>query len=222
VQLWRKLGAQVDREPADGHSEVHELAGSTATESNFRIFAPGRYAIHVATHGFFLGVDCTGRQEHGASEPDEITLAGLMADSPLLLSGLALAGANTRDRAPSTEDDGILTAEEIVSMNLAGVEWVVLSACETGLGKIESGEGVFGLRRAFQIAGVRNLVMSLWAVNDSETALWMGKMFEERLRGGNTVAESVREASLAVLRHRRAEGLSTHPYYWGAFVATGG
>lgn len=221
VQLWRKFGAPVDTDPAQRHSVLHELAGSTATESNFRLLAPGRYAIHLATHGFFLGADCVGRRARGATEPDEIALAGLMADSPLLLSGLALSGANTREQAPSAENDGILTAEEIASMNLAGVEWVVLSACETGLGKIESGEGVFGLRRAFQIAGVRNLVMSLWAVNDSETALWMEKLFEQRLRGRNTGAQSVRAASLAVLRHRRAEGLSTHPYFWGAFVATG-
>jgi len=80
------------------------------------------------------------------------------AENPLLLSGLAFAGANRRTSAKPEESDGILTAEEIASLNLEGVDWAVLSACNTGAGEIKVGEGVFGLRRAFQVAGAKTVV----------------------------------------------------------------
>jgi CHAT domain-containing protein len=142
-------------------------------------------------------------------------------DSPLLLSGLALAGANRRNEAGPNEEDGILTAEEIASLDLSGVEWAVLSACETGVGEVRAGEGVFGLRRAFQVAGARTLIMSLWSVEDEATRAWMGYLYRARLEEKKDTAESVRAASLAVLEERRAKGESTHPFYWGAFVAAG-
>lgn len=224
IRLWTKhappSGSSFGR---NSRPEVAELAGAAATERSFRSLARGRSALHVATHGFFLGSECAGRRVAlaGAAEADELALGGLLAESPLLLSGLAFAGANRRARASSAEDDGILTAEEIASLDLSGVDLVVLSACETGLGRIEAGEGVFGFRRAFQVAGVRSLVMSLWAVDDDATARWMESMFEHRWRKRRTIAESVRAASLEVLRERERSGLDTHPFYWGAFVSTG-
>jgi CHAT domain-containing protein len=142
-------------------------------------------------------------------------------ENPLLLSGLALAGANQRAAARPDEDDGILTAEEVASLNLSGVEWAVLSACDTGLGTITSGEGVFGLRRAFQIAGAHTVIMSLWSVDDQATRRWMRALYEGRFQRSLDTAHAVREAGLAVLRERRAKGLSTLPFYWAAFVAAG-
>ena len=137
------------------------------------------------------------------------------------LSGLALAGADHRASAKPDAEDGILTAEEVVSLNLEGVEWAVLSACDTGLGRIKAGEGVFGLRRAFQIAGVRTVIMSLWAVEDEATRLWMRSLYEGRLVRHLSTSRAVRDASIAVLADRRAKRLSAHPFYWAGFVAAG-
>ena len=141
-------------------------------------------------------------------------------DAPLLLSGLALAGANRRGDTGPDAEDGILTSEEIATLDLSGVDWVVLSSCESGLGRILSGEGVLGLRRAFQVAGARTLIISLWKVEDETTSEWMRHLYEGRLQGMST-AGSVRYASLAILNARRARGLSTDPFFWGAFAAAG-
>ena len=137
------------------------------------------------------------------------------------LSGLVLAGANHRESAGPDEEDGILTAEEVSAMNLRGVEWAVLSACETGLGELRSGEGVLGLRRAFKQAGVATLVMSLWPVGDEPTEEWMNALYEQRLVKKRPTPEAVREAGLEILNKRRKHRDSTHPYYWGGFVASG-
>ena len=114
-----------------------------------------------------------------------------------------------------------MTAEEIAGMNLEGVEWAVLSACDTGLGHIEAGEGVFGLRRAFQLAGARTVIVSLWQVDDSSTRRWMAELYRRRFASRMGTAESVRGAGLSLLQARRAAHLSTHPLYWGGFVAAG-
>lgn len=189
---------------------VLELTGADASESAFKARAPGCGILHLATHSFLLGSACPSPLDRAA------------VNSPLLLSGLALAGANRRAEVTQCADceDGILTAEEIASLDLSGAEWVVLSACETGVGKVMAGEGVFGLRRAFQVAGARTLIMSLWKVEDEGTRDWMRRLYQARVTGMST-AEAVRSASLDVLRDRRARGLSTHPFYWGAFVASG-
>jgi CHAT domain-containing protein len=141
--------------------------------------------------------------------------------SPLLLSGLAMAGANHRDQAGPGEEDGVLTAEEIAGLDLSGVEWAVLSACDTGVGEIEAGEGVFGLRRAMQVAGVRTLIMSLWPVDDRATREWMTALYHGRLVRHLDSADAVRHAGLSVLQARREAGESTHPFYWAAFVGAG-
>jgi CHAT domain-containing protein len=143
------------------------------------------------------------------------------AENPLLLSGLAFAGANRRASAGPDDSDGILTAEEIAGINLEGVDWAVLSGCDTGVGEIKLGEGVFGLRRAFQVAGARTVIMSLWPVEDQTTREWMATLYQEHFRDGKDTPESVRGASLKILRRRRANRESTHPFYWGAFIAAG-
>jgi CHAT domain-containing protein len=217
--------------------EVHELArlwtesraqileSQAATERAFKSAAPGRRVLHLATHGFFLGA-CgpmvAGTRSVGGlvAAPTPSATAGLQ-DNPLLLSGLALAGANRRKAAGPDDEDGILTAEEVAGLNLTGVEWAVLSACDTGRGEVRIGEGVFGLRRAFQMAGVHTVIMSLWSVEDQATMEWMRALYVNRVQEGLSTAEAMHAASLSVLRARRARGLTTHPFYWGGFIAAG-
>lgn len=186
------------------------LSGAAASEAAFRAEAPGKRVLHVATHGFFLGEQCGGARK----------LVGEAAtQSPLVLSGLALAGANQRQA--SDGEDGLLTAEEVAGLPLDGVEWVVLSGCDTGLGQIRAQEGVFGLRRAFQTAGAGTVIMSLWPVEDFAARDWMKRLYAARLTKGLSTAESLRDASRAMLAARRAAGQSTHPFFWAAFVGAG-
>ena len=206
-------------------SPAELLEDRAASERAFKRDAPGHQVLHIATHGFFLGNCAPGvagtRSVGGLSKkPGTGPKLGL-GESPLLLSGLAFAGANRRAAARPGDDDGILTAEEVTALNLEGVEWAVLSACDTGLGAVKTGEGVFGLRRAFQVAGVRTVIMSLWAVDDQAARLWMRALYEARLRKHLNTAAAMREASLTMLHNRRAHGQSTHPFFWGAFVAVG-
>ncbi len=208
-------------------SSVATLVGAKASEAAFKEMAPGRRALHVATHGFFLAGRCQIALDPtrgiGGMSPTSgaESLSPTTADNPLLLSGLVLAGANHRHAAGPEEEDGILTSEEIAALDLSGVEWAVLSACDTGVGAVEAGEGVFGLRRAFRIAGATTLIMSLWAVEDEPARRWMGALYKGRFVKGLATAEAVREASMEILRQRRKDGSSTHPFYWGGFVAAG-
>lgn len=141
--------------------------------------------------------------------------------NPLSLSGLVLAGANAREETMAGEEDGILTAEEVATLDLRGVECVVLSACDTGVGEVMASEGVFGLRRAFRIAGAKTLVLSLWPVEDASTRFWMRELYRETFADGASTAEAVRAASLRTLEWARKSGASTSPATWGAFVASG-
>jgi CHAT domain-containing protein len=215
VRLW---------DGSEKSSPTHILTGAAATERAFKIQARGSRVLHVATHGFFLGSDCAGRSGTravgGITRPGS-NLDATFSENPLLQSGLAFAAANHHTEARADEEDGILTAEEVAALDLGGTEWAVLSACDTGLGEVHSGEGVLGLRRAFQIAGVRAVIMSLWPVDDLATREWMAALYRAHLRDKLDTAESVRAASLSVLRERRAKGLSTDPLYWAAFVAAG-
>jgi CHAT domain-containing protein len=211
--------------------EVVVLKGPSAGERSVKELLPGKRVAHFATHGFFLDGNCAG-----SGEADDAGKRGIGGISPLgaphpaprvgvnpfLLAGLALAGANRRANVGPSEEDGILTAEEIASLDLSGVDWVVLSACDTGVGEVRSGEGVLGLRRAFEVAGAGTLIMSLWAVEDRSARDWMSTLYDGRFRRNLDTAEAVREANLGVLKSLRAQGRSTHPFYWAAFVAAGG
>jgi CHAT domain-containing protein/tetratricopeptide (TPR) repeat protein len=223
--IWRRSREARSLGPAS------HLTGAQASEAEFKNRAPGHRVLHLATHGFFLGGRCAsttdsargigglavtaGGSDSGGTEPPGT------ADNPLLLSGLALAGANNRASVGPEEEDGILTAQEVAALDLSSVEWAVLSACDTGVGEIRAGEGVFGLRRAFQIAGAKTLIMSLWPVDDASTGRWMEELYKARIKAGKGTAECVRQASLEVLRWRRRHDLSTHPFYWAGFVAAG-
>ena len=179
------------------------LRGENATEAAFKNMTPGKAMIHVATHGFFIGSRCEAE-----------------AESPLLRAGLAFAGAN-RHASGTSREDGILTAEEVASLDLEKAGWVVLSGCDTGAGEWQTGEGVLGLRRAFRIAGAQALVMSLWPVDDQETRRWMIDLYKAHLGRKLSATGSVRLASENQLRARRTAGQSTHPFYWAGFIAVG-
>jgi CHAT domain-containing protein len=206
VRIWRRH--QLTRAPdrSQVSEEVLRLSGRSATEEALKRRAAAARVLHLATHGFFFGSRCA-------------PAAG--GENPLLLTGFALAGANRRRAAGSDDEDGILTAEEVATLDLRAVEWAVLSACDTGVGEVRAGEGVFGLRRAFQVAGARTVIMSLWPVEDEDTRRWMTGVYERRFARGAGTMEAVREASLEQLRRRRQAGLSTHPFYWGGFIAAG-
>jgi tetratricopeptide (TPR) repeat protein/CHAT domain-containing protein len=211
--------------------EVILLEGRGAGEGAVKQLLPGRRVAHFATHAFFLsgncveslGDDAAAMRGIGGITPVPAHHSASRAEvNPFLLSGLALAGANRRENVPPGAEDGILTAEEIASLDLSGLDWVVLSACDTGVGEVQSGEGVLGLRRAFEVAGAGTLIMSLWAVEDRSAREWMRILYEGRFRKNLETAEAVHEADLTALKSLRGQGRSTHPFYWAAFVAVGG
>jgi hypothetical protein len=133
--------------------------------------------------------------------------------NPLLRSGLALAGANLRSDLHS---EGILTASEVSSLNLWGTKLVTLSACQTGVGEVKNGEGVYGLRRAVFMAGAETLVMSLWAVSDAVTREMMTGYYGG-LKEGLGRGDALRRARLAMLGRKNRQ----HPFYWASFIQAG-
>jgi tetratricopeptide (TPR) repeat protein len=180
--------------------------------------------VHVATHGFFLEAEGGGVPDgtdtflaYAGSPPSDAWTRLEKARDPMLRSGLALAGANTWAQGRSSTkalEDGVLTAEDVTGLDLVGTDLVVLSACETGLGEVRTGDGVYGLRRAFTVAGARTLVMSLWKVPDEQTGRLMSE-FYRALQSGRTKVEALREAQRVV---REAE---PDPFFWGAFICQG-
>lgn len=188
--------------------------GAGASEEHFKQHATGNRSIHIATHGYFLDVTCSD-QSIISKRRQDVTI-----ENPLLRSGLLLAGANLHGEgadAPGAED-GILTALEVSSLDLRGTDLVVLSACETGLGKIEQGEGVYGLRRAFQLAGAKTVVSSLWQVPDRETTTFMKILYSQNAK---TYPELFQKTAIQRLNELRIRKQSTHPYTWAGFIATG-
>ena len=135
-------------------------------------------------------------------------------ENPLLRAGLVLSGAN---RLSSGDEDGVLTALEASSLDLQGTELVVLSACETALGDVSAGDGVYGLRRALVIAGAESQVMTLWRVDDAASRDLM-EGFYKRLRAGEGRAEALRQSQLALLKDPRR----AHPFFWAAFIQSRG
>ena len=204
--LWRSMASPPD--DSASAAALERLTDASATEAHVRDRVRGRRVVHFATHGFFLGAWCAPAAARASSQP-------------LLLAGLALAGANRREsQAPL--NDGVLLAEEIATLDLHGVEWAVLSACDTGAGVIAAGEELFGLRRSFQVAGASTVIVSLWPVDDETTRGWMDTVYKARFVERATTPAAVRAATAKTLAARRARGDSTHPAYWAAFVATGG
>jgi CHAT domain-containing protein len=188
--------------------------GSSASEGNVKLMAPGMRIVHLATHGYFLGTDLA--EGSGPTAGDKSVILA----NPLLASGLYFAGADLEEDLPERRgsDDGILTAFEVSAMDFTGTELVVLSACETGLGRLTRGEGVYGLRRAFELAGARTVVSALWQVSDVMAADMLASLYTE---SGTSIPQRMREMQLSEINKARSNGLSDHPHTWAAFVAVG-
>lgn len=203
----------------DGVTAVLKTAGyrmssfleKNATEANIKALKRPEI-VHIATHGYFL-------EDLGMTAPGFGVQAENASHNPLLRSGLMLAGAGltmSGQQTPNLEsnDNGILTAYEAMNLDLDGTELVILSACETGLGDVKSGEGVYGLQRAFQVAGARALIMSLWKVDDAATQALMTSFYTNwvRLRDKE---KAFKQAQVQLMTKYK------DPYYWGAFVMMG-
>ncbi|MBK8562849.1 MAG: CHAT domain-containing protein [Saprospiraceae bacterium] len=194
---------------------AHVYSGENATEESFKAIGKGGSPriLHLATHGFFFP-DPKNRNEGRGMRGDEPVFK--ISDHPMIRSGLILAGGNhawqTGKPLKPSMDDGILTAYEISQMNLSNTEIVVLSACETGLGDIQGNEGVYGLQRAFKIAGAKYLVMSLWQVPDQETSVFMTTFYKHWLEGKMTIPDAFRTTQ------QEMREWFINPYQWAGFV----
>ncbi len=198
-----------------GHWSVDALTGANALEESVKRVRSPRL-LHVATHGFFEPDQKVKSNAIFADQPSGV-------EDPMLRSGLYFAGADRAlsGAAPALDlEDGILTAYEASELNLQGTELVVLSACETGLGQEVAGEGVFGLRRALQVAGAEAVLMSMWSVPDQETQELM-TLFYDKWLTGKSKAAALREAQLEMREKVRARYGEDLPLYWGAFVLVG-
>lgn len=192
--------------------------GNEATEEFFKSTGidgqKSPYVLHVATHGYFF----PDMKEVGSSQLADGNKEPVfkMSDHPMLRSGLIMsdgnyAWKNGKPLTPDTED-GILTAYEISHLNLSNTELVILSACETGLGDIQGNEGVYGLQRAFKIAGVKYIIMSLWQVPDKQTSLLMTTFYKKWLENNLPIPDAFHAAQ----KELREAGLD--PYQWAGFV----
>lgn len=163
--------------------------------------------MHIATHGYFL------KDVHRTNWPVGVH-ADYAKDNVLLRSGLLLTGASEPEKEDiglDNSSNGVVTSYEAMNLDLHGTNLVVLSACETGLGEIKAGEGVYGLQRAFLVAGAKALIMSLWKVNDETTQQLMNIFYSNWTRTGD-MQKSFKEAQLNLMNKYK------NPYYWGAFV----
>jgi CHAT domain-containing protein/Tfp pilus assembly protein PilF len=191
------------------------LTGPQASKAELRqTIAPEM--LHIATHGFFLNnEEDNGEQAKAVPSTSDARAAQarIRIENPLLRSGLALAGANL---SKDGQDNGILTALEASNLNLWGTKLVTLSACDTAVGEVKDGEGVYGLRRAFVLAGAQSIVTSLWPISDYATRQLMTDYYRG-LRSGLGRGEALRRAQLAMLRRKGR----AHPFYWASFIQFG-
>lgn len=197
------------------------IKGNQATKSSILKLdrKKDNYILHLATHGFFFENPKNELLENKGLinyiENNETSKAYFYkaSDDPMLRSGLVFAGANEywgNSIDTSVIDDGILTAKEISNLDLSACQLVVLSACDTGLGDINGSEGVYGLQRAFKMAGVKNIIMSLWKIPDVQTAE-LFDLFYEAFFKGNSIHDALR-----IAQSKMKDKYS--PYYWAGFV----
>jgi len=206
-----------ERFGADADATI--LEGSAATETRVRATANRADVLHFATHGLDLNGDCA------ASADTKLATRGftLAADAPLddKTPGASTTALMLAPGGGNGDDDGLLTAQEIAALDLSHTRWAVLAACATASGTTRHYEGLFGLARAFRLAGARTVITSLWPVEDAATAQWSEALYAARLGKRLDTAQAIAAAQRTVLAARRANGESTHPYYWAAFVASG-
>ena len=191
--------------------QLNVLTQSTATEGKLKS-VKGPELLHIATHGYFL----EDVERSGSAFGVHLENAN---DNPLLRSGIMLAGAantlsGTSSPSLASNDNGILTAFEAMNMNLEGTQLIVLSACETGLGDVRAGEGVYGLQRAFLVAGADAMIMSLWKVDDAATQQLMKNFYVNWIKL-RSKQKAFKQAQLQLMTKYK------EPYYWGAFVLVG-
>jgi CHAT domain-containing protein/tetratricopeptide (TPR) repeat protein len=183
---------------------VNTFLRGEATEANIKK-VKNPQILHIATHGFFLN-DLDINDELDTDDES------LLTKNPLFRSGLLLAGAALKQEPG--QEDGVLTAYEAMNLDLDQTELVSLSACETGLGEVRNGEGVYGLQRSLLVAGARTVIISLWQVDDTATQELMSTFYNLWLKGGDKF-ESFRQAQLEIKTKYNL------PFYWGAFVLIG-
>ena len=182
---------------------ARQYVGVEAAEGNLKGVARPKL-LHIATHGFFLPDDPAQKGARSSFWKPEFQL---------FRSGLVFANVNTLQQ---TGDDGVLTALEATSLDLRGTDLVVLSACDTGVGAVRNGEGVYGLRRAFTIAGAEALLMTLWQVSDHPTQELM-EGYYRNLKNGLGRADSLRLVQIEMIKKPSRR----HPYYWASFIHAG-
>lgn len=226
--IWNYLPgslAEIDsiRSMLENHLKINYFSQENASEENFKKNAAQSSFLHIATHGFFYpDPELIQKETYKEESTQELDFRGggtsygiwniVSNKNPLMRSGIALAGANdmwNRDIYAEGED-GVLTAQEVTTLNLRKTDLVVLSACETGLGDIKGNEGVYGLQRAFKMAGVKNLIMSLWQVPDEETAEFMIRFYSKLF-----VLKDIR---LAFSETQKEMSEKYDPYFWAAFI----
>ncbi len=186
--------------------QVSEYTEKNATETNLKS-ASHLTILHIATHGYFL------KDVEHTSWPIGVH-ADNAKDNVLLRSGLMLTGASDADKVRAdldSTDNGIITSYEAMNLDLKGTELVVLSACETGLGEVKAGEGVYGLQRAFLVAGAKAIIMSLWKVDGDATQQLMNNFYDNFLKTKDK-QKAFKQAQLQLMTKYK------QPYYWGAFV----
>jgi len=208
---------QIARNWKNNSSEsITVLLGGDASKAEFSIQAKGKKVIHIASHGIFLNQICSETDTAGANSG---RLSGALTN-PMFNSAILLSCATVSDSLQHSQlnPEGLLSAYEIAAMDLNGTQLVVLSACESGLGHVYQGEGVFGLRRAFQIAGAKTVVSSLWAIDDKSTSETITQLygFDDM-----SIPLKLQGIQLERIKELKQSGFAVHPYLWGAFVATG-
>ncbi len=209
ARLANLLGAQ------HAESSMLALVGAAASEARFRSEAPHAAVLHLATHGIASGTACAdGAGTRGLSLGAERPAARPSGSTALLFAAPAAT-------APDSGDDGLLGSLEIAALDLSGVRWAVLAACSTADGDTHAYEGLFGLARAFRLAGAHTVLLSLWPVDDDATAQWSEALYIARLRDQRDTPAAMQHAQRAVLAARRADGKSEHPWYWAGFFAIG-
>jgi CHAT domain-containing protein len=220
ISKWKNLeGTKKEVEQINNNSKQNGFVstiinGRLATEESIKKL-DGRttpYVLHLATHGFFFPdpIQETPKDNKSFEGKSEIYKA---SDDPMMRSGLLLAGAKNywgKVNQNNGTEDGILTASEISNLDLSSCQLVVLSACETGLGEVKGSEGVFGLQRAFKMSGVKNIIMSLWKVPDTQTAELFDVFYSECFAG-----KSIHEAFQSAQAKMKSK---YSPYYWAGFV----
>jgi CHAT domain-containing protein len=216
--------ADLETRARDAGWESHIAVGKDATETALRAIESPRI-LHLATHGFFLPESDATQQLDNPLEP-LLQNGKQRLTNPMHRSGLALTGALTtlqawaKGEAPPTEEDGVITAEEVSGLKLGGTWLVVLSACDTGNGEAQAGEGVIGLRRGFISAGTQNLLMTLWPISDEFTAKIMLDFYDAALKQGNAATALADTQRQWLVKMRKEKGLLAAVRLAGPFIMT--